>query len=95
VDLRGYAPGTYIGRSLAAAQAEWRWQATQRIGLVAFGGVGGVWGDVPIFEQDDFLPAGGVGLRWRLTEKFRVNFRIDYAWGKDDEVLLISVGEAF
>jgi hypothetical protein len=95
VDLRGYTPGTYIGKSLAAAQAEWRWQATQRIGLVAFGGVGGVWGDVSIFEQDDFLPAGGVGLRWRLTEKFRVNFRIDYAWGKDDEVLLISVGEAF
>ena len=95
VDLRGYAPGTYIGRSLAAAQAEWRWQATQRIGLVAFGGVGGVWGDAPVFEQDDFLPAGGLGLRYRLTEKFRVNFRIDYAWGKDDEVLLISVGEAF
>jgi outer membrane protein assembly factor BamA len=95
VDLRGYTPGTYIGKSLAAAQAEWRWQATKRIGLVAFGGVGGVWGDVPFFEQDDFLPAGGVGLRWRLTEKFRVNFRIDYAWGKDDEVLLISVGEAF
>ena len=95
VDLRGYTPGTYIGKTLAAAQAEWRWQATQRIGLVAFGGVGGVWGDVPVFEQDDFLPAGGLGLRYRLTEKFRVNFRIDYAWGKDDEVLLISVGEAF
>jgi hypothetical protein len=95
VDLRGYTPGTYIGKSLVAAQAEWRWQATKRIGLVAFGGLGGVWGDVPVFEQDDFLPAGGVGLRWRLTEKFRVNFRIDYAWGKDDEVLLISVGEAF
>ncbi len=95
VDLRGYTPGTYIGETYAAAQAEWRWQATERIGLVAFGGVGGVWGDLPAFEQDDFLPAGGVGLRWRLTEKFRVNFRIDYAWGKDDEVLLISVGEAF
>jgi hypothetical protein len=95
VDLRGYTPGTYIGRGLAAAQAEWRWQATKRIGLVAFGGVGGVWGDVPLFEQDDFLPAGGVGLRWRLTEKFRVNFRVDYARGKDDEVLLVSVGEAF
>jgi outer membrane protein assembly factor BamA len=95
VDLRGYAPGTYIGKRLAAAQAEWRWQATQRIGLVAFAGVGGVWGEVPIFEQEDFLPAGGVGLRWRLAEKFPVNFRVDYAWGRGDEVLLISVGEAF
>jgi len=95
VDLRGYAPGTYIGKSQATVQGEWRWQATKRIGFVAFGGVGGIWGEVPVFEQDDFLPAGGIGLRWRLTEKFRVNFRIDYAWGKDDEVLLISAGEAF
>ena len=95
VDLRGYTPGTYIGKGMAAAQAEWRWQATRRLGLVAFGGIGGVWGDIPTFEQDNLLPAGGLGLRWRLTEKFRVNFRIDYAWGKDDEVLLISVGEAF
>jgi hypothetical protein len=95
VDLRGYAPGTYIGKSLLAAQAEWRWQATHRIGVVAFGGLGGVWGEAAPFDQDSFLPAGGLGLRWRLTDKFRVNFRIDYAWGKDDEVLLISAGEAF
>jgi hypothetical protein len=95
VDLRGYAPGTYIGQSLAAVQAEWRWQATHRLGWVVFGGVGGVWGEVQPFAQDDFLPAGGVGLRWRLTERFRLNFRVDYAWGKDDQVLLISVGEAF
>jgi hypothetical protein len=95
VDLRGYTPGRYIGKRYAAAQAEWRWQATQRFGMVAFGGVGGVWGDVPGFEQDNFLPAGGLGLRWRLTDKFRFNFRIDYAWGRDDEVLLISAGEAF
>ena len=95
VDLRGYAPGTYIGRSLLAAQAEWRWQATFRLGLVAFAGVGGSFGDVRLFDQDSFLPAGGLGLRWRLTKQNRVNFRIDYAWGKDDEVLLISAGEAF
>jgi outer membrane protein assembly factor BamA len=95
VDLRGYTPGTYIGKSLLAAQAEWRWQATFRLGLVAFAGVGGSYGKVALFNQDNFLPAGGLGLRWRLTKQNRVNFRIDYAWGKDDEVLLISAGEAF
>jgi hypothetical protein len=95
VDLRGYAPGTYIGKSLLAAQAEWRWQATYRLGLVVFAGVGGSFGEVASFTQDSFLPAGGLGLRWRLTQQNRVNFRIDYAWGKDDQVLLISAGEAF
>jgi len=95
VDLRGYSPGTYIGKSLLAAQAEWRWQATYRLGLVAFAGVGGSYGEIAYFNQDSFLPAGGLGLRWRLTKQNRVNFRIDYAWGKDDQVLLISAGEAF
>jgi hypothetical protein len=95
VDLRGYSPGTYIGKSLLAAQAEWRWQATHKLGLVAFAGGGGVYGKVPVFKQDNWLPAGGLGLRWRVADKYRVNFRIDYAWGKGDEVLIISVGEAF
>jgi hypothetical protein len=95
VDLRGYAPGTYIGKSMLAGQAEWRWQATFRLGLVAFAGVGGSYGDIAYFNQDSFLPAGGLGLRWRLTKQNRVNFRVDYAWGKDDRVLLVSAGEAF
>lgn len=95
VDLRGYTPGTYVGKSLLAAQAEWRWQATNKLGLVAFAGGGGVYGKVPAFKQDDWLPAGGLGLRWRVADKYRVNFRIDYAWGKGDETLIVSVGEAF
>jgi hypothetical protein len=40
-------------------------------------------------------PAGGVGLRWRLTRQNRLNFRIDYALGRDDDSLIISVGDAF
>lgn len=95
VDLRGYTPGRYIGKSLIAVQAEWRWQATRRLGLVGFAGVGKVYGEVPVFDQSDWLPAGGVGLRWRLTDENRLNFRIDYGRGRDDETLIISVGEAF
>ena len=95
VDLRGYTPGVYVGKSLFTAQAEWRWQATRKLGLVAFAGGGGVYGKVPAFKQDDWLPAGGLGLRWRVADKYRVNFRIDYAWAKGDETLIVSVGEAF
>ena len=95
VDLRGYTPGIYVGKSLLAAQAEWRWQATRKLGFVAFAGGGGVYGKVPPFKQDDWLPAGGLGVRWRVADKYRVNFRIDYAWAKGDETLIISVGEAF
>ncbi len=94
-DLRGYTPGRYIGKSLVAVQAEWRWQATRRLGFVAFGGTGRISNPVLGFEAPGWLPAGGIGLRWRLTEENRLNFRIDYGRGRDDETLIVSVGEAF
>ena len=94
-DLRGYTPGRYIGKSLFAAQAEWRWQATRKLGLVAFAGTGRISNPAFGFEAPGWLPAGGVGLRWRLTDQNRLNFRIDYGRGRDDETLIISVGEAF
>lgn len=94
-DLRGYTPGRFIGRNLAAGQAEWRVQTGKRFGFVVFAGVGGVFGEVENFEQDSLLPAAGVGLRWRLTRKLPINFRIDYARGRNDDSLTISVGEAF
>jgi hypothetical protein len=48
-----------------------------------------------VCDEADWVPAGGVGLRWRLTRQNRLNFRIDYALGRDDDSLIISVGEAF
>ncbi len=94
-DLRGYSAGRYIGRTLGAVQGEWRWQAFRKLGFVAFAGIGGVYGEVAPFEQDDALPAAGVGLRWRLTHENRINFAVDYARGRDDQTLTVSVGEAF
>ncbi len=94
-DLRGYTPGTYIGRSLLAAQAEWRFQLSHRWGIVAFGGVASVGDRDGQFKSGDALPAGGVGLRYRVTDKFKVNVRADMAWGRDDSTFTLSVGEAF
>jgi hypothetical protein len=38
----------------------------------------------------------GVGLRYTLSVENRLNFRLDYAWGEDDEPgFHISKGEAF
>jgi len=95
VDLRGYTPGRYIGESLVAVQVEYRWQATFRLGFVAFGGVGTVRDPPRAFDEPGWLPAAGVGLRWRLAKQNRLNFRVDYARGQDDDSLVISVGEAF
>jgi len=94
-DLRGYTPGTYIGKSLLAAQAEWRFQLSHRWGMVAFGGLASVGDREGQFKAGDALPAGGVGLRYRVTDKFKVNVRADMAWGRDDSTFTLSVGEAF
>jgi hypothetical protein len=94
-DLRGYTPGTYVGKSLIAAQAEWRFQLSPRWGMVAFGGVASVGDREGQFKSGDALPAGGVGLRYRVTDKFKVNVRADMAWGRDDSTFTLSVGEAF
>jgi hypothetical protein len=95
VDLRGYTPGRYMGESMVAAQAEWRWQATPRWGFVAFGGTGKVSGALGDIETDSWLPAGGAGVRFRLTKALPLNLRADFAWGRDDSTFSLAVGEAF
>jgi hypothetical protein len=95
VDLRGYTPGRYIGESMVALQAEWRWQATPRWGFVAFGGTGKVSGALGEIDTDAWLPAGGMGVRFRLTKALPLNMRADFAWGRDDSTFSLAVGEAF
>jgi len=95
VDLRGYTPGRYIGESMVAVQAEWRWQATPRWGFVAFGGTGKVSGALGDIDTDPWLPAGGIGVRFRLTKALPLNMRADFAWGRDDSTFSLAVGEAF
>ena len=94
-DLRGYTTGEFQNRRMFASQAEYRFELPKRLGLVAFAGVGGVagrWGD---FRSDQLLPAAGVGLRFKLDKKNHINYRIDFAYGREGHTLSIGVGEAF
>ena len=95
VDLRGYTPGRYIGESMVALQGEWRWQATPRWGFVAFGGTGKVSGALGEIDTGAWLPAGGVGVRFRLVKALPLNMRADFAWGRDDSTFSLAVGESF
>lgn len=94
-DLRGYTPGHYIGESMIAAQAEWRWMAMPRFGVVVFAGAGKVSGALGDIDTDDWLPAAGVGIRFRLTQALPLNLRADFGWGRDDSTFTLAVGEAF
>jgi hypothetical protein len=94
-DLRGYTTGEFQNRRMFATQAEYRMELPKRLGIVAFGGVGGIarrWGD---FRSDKLLPAAGAGLRFKLDKKNHINYRIDLAFGREGRTLSIGVGEAF
>jgi surface antigen Omp85-like protein len=94
-DLRGYTTGEFQNRRMFAGQAEYRVELRKRLGIVAFGGVGGVarrWGE---FRSDQLLPAAGAGLRFNLDKKNHINYRIDFAVGREGRTVSIGVGEAF
>jgi hypothetical protein len=99
-DLRGYSAGRYQDRRMFATQAEYRLNIPSqkflgRFGAVAFGGVGGVEKQFSDIAWEDLLPAGGGGIRFRLTKKDHINFRIDYGIGKVGNTLSMGIGEAF
>ncbi len=94
-DLRGYTSGQFQNRRMFAVQAEYRRELFWRVGVVGFAGVGGVernWSD---FRLDGMLPAGGAGLRFRLDKKNKINYRIDWGYGRAGSTLSMSVSEAF
>ena len=94
-DIRGYTAGEFQNRRMFATQAEFRQVLAKRFGLVAFGGFGGVarrWNE---FRSDHLLPAAGAGLRFTLDKKNHINYRIDWAVGREGHTLTIGVGEAF
>jgi outer membrane protein assembly factor BamA len=95
-ELRGYIAGRYLDRYMVATQLEYRLALPRRLGLVAFAGLGEVLpgGNQP-FRTTNFLPSGGGGGRFELSERYHVNLRVDFAQGKDSHTWSIGVGEAF
>ena len=94
-NLRGYTSGEFQNRRMFATQAEYRRALKGRLGVVAFGGVGGIAKRWNAFRSDELLPAVGAGLRFTLDKKNHINYRIDFAIGRAGRTLSIGVGEAF
>jgi outer membrane protein assembly factor BamA len=92
-DLRGYTPGRYRDRLMFAVQGEYRWRIRERLGIVAFGGVGSVAPEIGQFDK--LLPSVGAGARFVVARKNNISLRFDAAWGRDETVFYFGVGEAF
>jgi len=94
-DLRGYEIGRYRDRTMAAAQAEYRFPLRGRFGAVAFAGTGKVAPSFGEMDQQPTLPSFGVGLRYLTSPRARVNIAFDVARGRDETTAYIYVKEAF
>ena len=94
-ELRGYVAGRYIDSNMFATQFEYRRTLPWRFGMVAFVGVGEVAPGLGEIQADNLLPAGGGGLRFKISQKYKLNFRADFAQGKDGHTFSMGIGEAF
>jgi outer membrane protein assembly factor BamA len=94
--MRGYYEGRYRDKHLLAFQIEYRIMPVWwKLGLVAFAGWGDVSDAIAHFRPRDFKYAAGCGVRLRINQKEKLNFRIDFAYGRGASGMYITIGEAF
>ena len=94
-DIRGYFKGNYRNKQLYSYQAEYRHRFENRFGFVAFAGIAAVVPDMMSMLTTHYLPGAGVGIRYMLIKKEKINIGIDVAVGRDDWSLTFRIGEAF
>ena len=94
--LRGYTAGRYLDRYMRYSTGVPLELAKRDSGSLALAESGKYFRVVPqIFRANNFLPAGGGGLRFQLSKAYRVNLRADIAKGKNSWTWSMGVGEAF
>jgi outer membrane protein assembly factor BamA len=95
--FRGYPATQHIGDALTSLQVEYRGRfGASRFGYVAFAGLGAVASDLSDLGDADTLVAGGVGLRYRVSRQFPVDFSFDVALNEQDEVTTyLYIGQRF
>ena len=95
-NFRGYISTEFVDRALFSVQAEFRDRLTNRIGYVVFAGAGSVGETFSDAISQDYKAAAGVGLRFRLSKSFPLDYAIDVAINdRGEDLLYISVGQRF
>lgn len=94
--FRGFSATQFIDQRSASLQVEYRHQFTRHLGAVVFGGVGQVG---PRFDDLDLggtHSAAGIGVRYRVSKQFPLDFSVDVSRNNLGENLLyIYVGQRF
>jgi outer membrane protein assembly factor BamA len=94
---RGYSPGRYTGRNLIYLESEYRFSLTKNgfLGGVIFVNAESVSGS----SQDKthyIIPAGGLGLRIKISKYSDTNLSVDYGFGiRGSRGFFFNMGEVF
>ena len=96
--LRGFQEGRFRDKYAFFAQAEYRWQAFDRLGFVGFVGTGDVANNSSQLGIDRLKYSAGAGIRLKIVPSENLNIRFDYAFGfgtDTDRNFYLGIGEAF
>lgn len=95
--MRGYIEGRYTEENMLAAQVEYRRTfKNSRFGFVAFLGAGDVFNNSKELKFNDIKLNYGLGLRFMLDKKEKLNIRFDYGAGNESKGnLYVNIAEAF
>lgn len=94
-DIRGYSEGKYRGDGLMALQGEYRYNFSEKMGLVGFAGMATIYGSDTEKFNWGLYPGAGVGYRYRAFKTVKFNVGLDAAVGKDDWGIYFRIGESF
>lgn len=94
--FRGFSPTEFLNDALLSAQAEYRHQFSNRFSGVAFAGLGNTGSSFEAIRDTDVRYAGGLGLRFQLSQKFKAVFSVDMSYNdREEDLLYIYVGQRF
>jgi hypothetical protein len=92
---RGFDQNRFRGKALYYFETEYRRDITNNglFGFVLFSNINTVSGSGTMFKS--WHPAGGLGLRIKISKASHSNFAIDYAFSKGYQTVLFNFSETF
>jgi len=94
-DLRGIYNSYFMNRAAYSAQAEYRFKTGNKFYAVIFAGAGNTAPGAGKLSLKDPQFSGGAGLRYRLDEEEKINFRLDVGVSKWGVEPYFGITEAF
>ena len=94
VRMRGYRNARFRDKITVTAQAEWRFPVWKRVRAAAFASVGTIAPEFSQLASTHLKPAGGLGLRYRLTDS-GIHLRADFAVSPDGTGLYLTGSQPF